>query len=162
MAVKKAGGLAGRRAKRAISTVGKDGRGLTYRGYAIEDLAEHGSFEETAYLLIRGQAAECRRADGLSREACGGEPAAGYVAAYVGIDPSRCPSDGGAAAWLCRARYIRAGVADAAARRSRGSAYRTPTGPIAAALVSLSSARQPTVPFPTGSQFAADIHCGYE
>ncbi|NBD23980.1 citrate/2-methylcitrate synthase [Paenibacillus glycinis] len=56
MVVKKSGGLAGVEAgETAISTVGKDGRGLTYRGYAIEDLAEHGSFEETAYLLIRGK-----------------------------------------------------------------------------------------------------------
>ncbi|REE55320.1 2-methylcitrate synthase [Paenibacillus taihuensis] len=56
MAVKKPGGLAGIEAgSTAISTVGKDGRGLTYRGYSIEDLAEHGSFEETAYLLIYGK-----------------------------------------------------------------------------------------------------------
>ncbi|WP_308637990.1 citrate/2-methylcitrate synthase [Paenibacillus silvisoli] len=56
MAVKKPGGLAGIEAgETAISTVGKNGLGLTYRGYAIEDLAEHGSFEETAYLLIRGK-----------------------------------------------------------------------------------------------------------
>src|SRR6266542_2956539 len=36
----------------AISTVGKTGRGLSYRGYSIEDLAEHASFEEVAHLLI--------------------------------------------------------------------------------------------------------------
>ena len=36
----------------AISTVGKEGLGLTYRGYAIEDLARNASFEEVAYLLI--------------------------------------------------------------------------------------------------------------
>jgi 2-methylcitrate synthase len=39
----------------AISTVGKEGIGLTYRGYAIEDLTEHGTFEEVAYLLLYGQ-----------------------------------------------------------------------------------------------------------
>ncbi|QHT59510.1 2-methylcitrate synthase [Paenibacillus lycopersici] len=56
MAVKKPGGLAGVEAGvTAVSTVGKDGRGLTYRGYAIDDLAERGSFEETAFLLIRGK-----------------------------------------------------------------------------------------------------------
>ncbi|UFS70907.1 2-methylcitrate synthase [Geomonas sp. RF6] len=38
----------------AISTVGKKGRGLTYRGIAIEDLAGHASFEEVAHLLIHG------------------------------------------------------------------------------------------------------------
>ena len=39
----------------ALSTVGKEGKGLTYRGYAIEDLAEKASFLEVAYLLIFGE-----------------------------------------------------------------------------------------------------------
>ncbi len=39
----------------AISTVGKEGVGLTYRGYTIEDLARHASFEEVAYLLLYGR-----------------------------------------------------------------------------------------------------------
>ena len=39
----------------SISTVGKAGAGLTYRGYSIEDLAAHASFEEVAYLLIYGK-----------------------------------------------------------------------------------------------------------
>lgn len=39
----------------AISTVGKEGIGLTYRGYDIHDLASHSTFEEVAYLLIYGQ-----------------------------------------------------------------------------------------------------------
>ena len=38
----------------AIATVGKAGKGLTYRGYNIEDLAEQASFEEVSYLLIYG------------------------------------------------------------------------------------------------------------
>jgi len=38
----------------AICTVGKQGIGLTYRGYNIEDLAENASFEEVAYLLLKG------------------------------------------------------------------------------------------------------------
>ncbi len=36
----------------AISTVGKQGVGLSYRGYAIEDLAEFASFEEVCFLLL--------------------------------------------------------------------------------------------------------------
>lgn len=49
-------GLAGISAgQTAIATVGKSGKGLTYRGYAIEDLAEHAVFEEVAYLLIYGK-----------------------------------------------------------------------------------------------------------
>ena len=39
----------------AIATVGKEGKGLTYRGYSIHDLAEHSTFEEVAYLLIYGR-----------------------------------------------------------------------------------------------------------
>jgi len=39
----------------SISTVGKKGKGLTYRGYSIADLAKHACFEEVAHLLIRGR-----------------------------------------------------------------------------------------------------------
>lgn len=56
MADNKKAGLAGVVAgNTAISTVGKEGVGLSYRGYAIEDLAEHTQFEEVAYLLIYGR-----------------------------------------------------------------------------------------------------------
>lgn len=49
----KTGGLAGVVAgETAISTVGKEGMGLTYRGYSIRDLAEHATFEEVAHLLL--------------------------------------------------------------------------------------------------------------
>jgi 2-methylcitrate synthase len=34
-----------------ISTVGK-GYGLNYRGYNVEDLASHSTFEEVFYLLL--------------------------------------------------------------------------------------------------------------
>ena len=53
---KKAGGLAGIAAgETAICTVGKEGAGLTYRGFDIYDLAEHARFEEVAYLLHYGK-----------------------------------------------------------------------------------------------------------
>ncbi len=53
---KKTGGLAGVVAgETSICTVGKEGVGLTYRGYTIEDLAEKSTFEEVAYLLIYGE-----------------------------------------------------------------------------------------------------------
>jgi 2-methylcitrate synthase len=39
----------------AICTVGKEGVGLTYRGYTIEDLAAHASYEETAWLVLHGE-----------------------------------------------------------------------------------------------------------
>ncbi len=52
----KTGGLAGVVAgETAISTVGKEGAGLTYRGYDIAALATYASFEEVAWLLIHGE-----------------------------------------------------------------------------------------------------------
>jgi 2-methylcitrate synthase len=52
---KKTGGLAGVTAgQTALCTVGKEGAGLTYRGYDIYDLVEHACFEEVAHLLLRG------------------------------------------------------------------------------------------------------------
>ncbi len=52
---KKTGGLAGVTAgATALCTVGKEGAGLTYRGYDIYDLSENASFEEVAYLLLHG------------------------------------------------------------------------------------------------------------
>ncbi len=52
---KKTGGLAGVTAgETAICTVGKEGKGLTYRGYSIFDLAEQATFEEVAFLLLYG------------------------------------------------------------------------------------------------------------
>jgi 2-methylcitrate synthase len=53
---KKTGGLAGVVAgKTAIATVGKAGKGLTYRGYSIHELAAGSTFEEVAYLLLQGE-----------------------------------------------------------------------------------------------------------
>ena len=57
MVEKKLGG-AGLRGQSAgetsLCTVGKEGSGLTYRGYTIEDLAQNAVFEETAYMLLYG------------------------------------------------------------------------------------------------------------
>jgi 2-methylcitrate synthase len=53
---KKTGGLAGVViGDSGISTVGKEGLDLNYRGYSIHDLAEKATFEEVAYLLIHGE-----------------------------------------------------------------------------------------------------------
>ena len=52
----KTGGLAGVSAgETALCTVGKEGAGLTYRGYDIYDLVDNASFEEVAYLLLYGK-----------------------------------------------------------------------------------------------------------
>jgi len=41
--------------KTALSTVGKSGSGLTYRGYDVKDLAQNCQFEEVAYLILKGK-----------------------------------------------------------------------------------------------------------
>ena len=50
------GGLRGVSAgETSIATVGKEGHGLTYRGYSIESLAGESTFEEVAHLLLYGE-----------------------------------------------------------------------------------------------------------
>lgn len=52
----KAGGLAGIVAgDSAICLCGAEDQSLMYRGFAIDDLASHASFEEVAWLLLRGE-----------------------------------------------------------------------------------------------------------
>ena len=56
MGAKKTGGMAGITAGAThLCTVGKEGAGLTYCGYDIYDLADNASFEEVAFLLLRGE-----------------------------------------------------------------------------------------------------------
>lgn len=53
---KKVGGLAGIVAgDSSICVCGAEEQTLTYRGYSIEDLAAYASFEEVAWLLLRGE-----------------------------------------------------------------------------------------------------------
>jgi 2-methylcitrate synthase len=61
---KKTGGLAGVIAgETAIATVGKAGKGLSYRGYSIHDLAEKATFEEVAFLLLHGHLPRLKELD---------------------------------------------------------------------------------------------------
>jgi 2-methylcitrate synthase len=49
-------GLRGQSAgETALCTVGKEGTGLTYRGYDMKELAEKVTFEEVAHLLLKGE-----------------------------------------------------------------------------------------------------------
>ena len=50
--------------KTALSTVGKSGSGLTYRGYDVKDLAENCQFEEVAYLILKGELPTQAQLDG--------------------------------------------------------------------------------------------------
>jgi len=53
---KKIGGLAGVVAGQTeLCLVGQEGTGLMYRGYDIDDLVNNATFEEVAYLLLRGK-----------------------------------------------------------------------------------------------------------
>ncbi len=55
----------------AVSTVGKAGVGLTYRGYSITDLAAQSTFEEVAYLLIYGKLPEKQQLDAYKKKLAG-------------------------------------------------------------------------------------------
>jgi 2-methylcitrate synthase len=62
---KAAGGLRGVSAgQTAIATVG-DGHGLRYRGYDVVELAANATFEEVAYLLLRGELPNARELERL-------------------------------------------------------------------------------------------------
>ena len=62
--VKKSVALSGVSAgQTAISSVGREGKGLHYRGYAIGDLAAHSSFGEVARLLLYGELPNQRQLD---------------------------------------------------------------------------------------------------
>lgn len=63
-AIKKPTGLEGVIAgETTIATVDKEGKGLHYRGYSVEDLAEHACFEEVAYLLLYGKLPNAKELD---------------------------------------------------------------------------------------------------
>src|SRR3989442_11629925 len=51
----------------AICTVGREGRGLHYRGYDIHDLARGAEFAEIAYLLLHGHLPTRRDVDAFRR-----------------------------------------------------------------------------------------------
>ena len=72
---KKTGGLAGVVAgKTAIATVGKEGKGLNYRGYSIFDLADHATFEEVAHLLLVGHLPNQEELDRFTAEVINNRP----------------------------------------------------------------------------------------
>lgn len=51
----------------AICTCGVAGKGLNYRGYSIDDLAARASFEEVAWLLLRGELPDRQQLDAYRR-----------------------------------------------------------------------------------------------
>ena len=86
----------------ALCTVGRTGNDLHYRGYDILDFAEHGEFEEIAYLLVHGKLPDARRARRLqaaSSQALRGLP--WRVQDVARADPRRRAPDGRACAPRC-------------------------------------------------------------
>ena len=88
---KTSGGLAGVVAgETAVSTVGKSGAGLTYRGYAIEELAAHASFEECAYLLIHGALPAAAELAAYRRRLAAGRALSRAACAMLELLPTGC------------------------------------------------------------------------
>jgi citrate synthase len=55
-------------AESAVSSIDPDAGVLMYRGYDIADLAEHGTYEDTAYLLLHGELPNGAQREAFSRE----------------------------------------------------------------------------------------------
>jgi 2-methylcitrate synthase/citrate synthase II len=72
----------------AVSTV--EG-GLRYRGYAIEDLAEHATFEETAYLLLHGEKPSAEQAAAFQKRLGENAAVSGRVIDSLRLIPSEAP-----------------------------------------------------------------------
>jgi citrate synthase len=55
-------------AESSVSSIDPDAGVLMYRGYDIADLAEHSTYEETAYLLLHGELPDAASAEAFARE----------------------------------------------------------------------------------------------
>ncbi len=55
-------------AESAVSSIDPDAGVLIYRGYDIADLAEHSTYEETAYLLLHGELPSSEALEAFTRE----------------------------------------------------------------------------------------------
>lgn len=71
----------------ALCQVDEGESGLRYRGYAIGDLAEQGTFEEVAYLLLFGALPTRKELDDLSGQLSTHWPLPGPVEAFIGVVP---------------------------------------------------------------------------
>jgi 2-methylcitrate synthase len=71
----------------ALCEVDEGEHGLRYRGYAVNDLAEHVIFEEVAYLLLYGKLPTRKELDDFSQELRTQWPLPGPVEAFIGVVP---------------------------------------------------------------------------
>ncbi len=72
----------------ALCQVDEGEAGLRYRGYAIGDLAEQGTFEEVAYLLLFGELPARKELDDFRRQLASQGALPGPVEGFVGVLPS--------------------------------------------------------------------------
>jgi 2-methylcitrate synthase len=60
-------GLRGQSAgETAVCTVGAEGNSLRYRGFSVEDLAGQSTFNEVAYLILKGELPDQDQLDAYS------------------------------------------------------------------------------------------------
>lgn len=71
----------------ALCQIDEGEAGLRYRGYAVGDLAEHATFEEVAYLLIRGKLPARKELDDFRAQLHAGGSLPGPVEAFIGVVP---------------------------------------------------------------------------
>ena len=117
---KASAGLRGVSAGRtAVSACGADGHSLDYRGYAIGDLAARASFEEVAYLLLRGDLPTRAQLESFSERLRAARTSAVGGARNIGKNPRRRASDGCHAHRLLDAGRDRAGRRFFARARNR-------------------------------------------
>ena len=74
----------------AVSTVGKSGAGLTYRGYAIEELAARAGYEECAHLLIHGTLPAPEELAAYRRRLAAGRALSAAARAMLKLLPASC------------------------------------------------------------------------
>lgn len=74
----------------AVSTVGKSGAGLTYRGYAVEELAARASYEECAHLLIHGALPASGELAAYRRRLAAGRVPSAATRAMLELLPAAC------------------------------------------------------------------------
>src|SRR6476620_6534537 len=72
----------------AISTIAG---GLQYRGYSIEDLAEHATFEEVAYLLLHGELPNAKESPAFSERLNASAKAPAALVDFLGKIPAGVP-----------------------------------------------------------------------
>ncbi len=80
-------------AESAVSSIDPDAGVLMYRGYDIAELAEHSTYEETAYLLLHGELPDAHAAGAFARELARGNLPEALAAAIDRSAATAAPMD---------------------------------------------------------------------